>query len=68
MSDTVDGQAAAAFSKAYRRDQGITQRSLAAKVNTTPGVIGDLEKGRIRSLRVAREIRALALAATASEV
>lgn len=68
MSEQLEGPEFAAFSKAYRRDQGITQRALAIKVKTTPGVIGDLEKGRIRSFRVAREIRALALAATASEV
>lgn len=68
MSEPVDAAEVQAWSKAYRRETGLTQRALAARVKTTPGVIGELERGRVRSLRVAREIRALALAATASEV
>lgn len=68
MNDNIDAQEIAKWSTAYRRDQGLTQRALAAKVRTSPGVIGELERGRVRSARVAREIRALALASTASEV
>lgn len=38
----------------YRKAEGLTQRDLAAKLNTTRGVIGAMEKGTIRSLRVAK--------------
>jgi ribosome-binding protein aMBF1 (putative translation factor) len=68
MNTDIDAKEVAAWSKAYRRDQGLSQRQLAAKVKTTPGVIGELERERVRSARVAKEIRALALATTAAEV
>lgn len=53
------------LSKNYRASVGITQRQLAQKVKTTPGLIGEIEKGVCRSTRVAKEIRALALAQAA---
>lgn len=56
MKPQVDPQSAANWSRTYRAAEGLSQRQLAARVRTSPGVIGDLESGRVRSQRVAREI------------
>lgn len=38
----------------YRRAEGLNQRELAALLNTSRGVIGAMERGTIRSMRVAK--------------
>jgi DNA-binding XRE family transcriptional regulator len=48
----------------YRRAEGLNQRELAALLNTSRGVIGAMEKGTIRSVRVAK--LALALVPTSA--
>lgn len=68
MNADFDPEEIAAACKTYRANQDLSQRQLAVKVQTSPGVIGELERGRVRSRRVAREIRALALADAATEV
>lgn len=52
----IDPESAASWSRHYRKCAGLTQRQLAARIRTSPGVIGDLERGIVRSRRVAREI------------
>ena len=58
MTD-IDPTKAANWSINYRRFAGINQRQLAALVHTSPGVIGELERGRVRSRRVALLIKEL---------
>lgn len=49
----IDARSVAGWSKSYRQLAGLTQRQLAAHLGTTRGVIGALERGVIRSRRVA---------------
>jgi transcriptional regulator len=49
----VDAAEVAARMTTYRQTEGLTQRQLADKLNTTRGVIGAMERQNIRSMRVA---------------
>lgn len=56
----LDPSAAKLWSQLLRSSKGLSQRDLARMVRTSPGVIGDLERGIVRSQRVAREVVVLA--------
>jgi transcriptional regulator with XRE-family HTH domain len=55
----IDAEHAASWSRTYRASEGLSQRELARRLRTTPGVVGDLERGRVRSRRVATALMAL---------
>lgn len=53
MKETINPTEAAHRALTYRKAAGLSQRQLAEKLNTTRGVIGALEMGKVRSRRVA---------------
>lgn len=59
MKTTIDAESAKIASLSYRAAEKLSQRALAAKLQTTQGVIGALETGKIRSRRVALAIMQL---------
>lgn len=59
MKVEIDAPSAARWCKTYRAKENLTQRQLAIRLKTSPGVIGDLECERIRSRRVALAVIAL---------
>ena len=58
-SAKIDPDSVASWSRRYRVAEGLSQRQLARKLMTSPGVIGEMEQGRIRSSRVATALLAL---------
>lgn len=59
MKSQVDPQSVASWSRTYRAAEGLTQRELARKIRTSPGRIGEIERGIVRSQRVALAVLAL---------
>ncbi len=59
MKIEIDPEHAASWSRTYRESEGLSQRQLARRLRTSPGVIGELERGKVRSRRVATALMAL---------
>lgn len=54
-----DGETIKARLLAYRSARGMTQRDLAAHLGVSPGLVGEMEKGLVRSRPVAARVLAL---------
>jgi transcriptional regulator with XRE-family HTH domain len=56
----LDPKLVAESSRKYRKKSGLSQRQLAAKILASPGRIGEMERGIVRSQRVAKLVMELA--------
>lgn len=56
MARKIDPETVAMWSRQVREAGGLTQRQLARKLGCKHGVIGAMERGVIRSQRIARAV------------
>lgn len=59
LTPKPDGDLIAQILLFYRTKNGLTQRQLAASLGVSPGLVGEMERGKVRSRPAAAKVLAL---------